>query len=42
MIKANRLYMTTQLVAHAGRGGFETRPYRPTLTAMSAIDMRIS
>jgi hypothetical protein len=35
------LYMTTELIAHAGRGGFETRPYRPTSTCMPAIDMRI-
>jgi hypothetical protein len=33
--------MTTQLIAHAGKGGFETRPYRPNLTGMSGIDMRI-
>jgi len=33
--------MTTALIVHAGRGGFETRPYRPTLTDMPAIDMRI-
>jgi len=39
--ESGNLYMTTQLIAHAGRGGFETRPYRPTLTGMSAIVMRI-
>ena len=35
------LYMTTQLIAHAGRGGFKTRPYRRALTGMFAIFMRI-
>jgi len=33
--------MTTESIAHAGRGGFETRPYRPALTGMPAINMRI-
>jgi hypothetical protein len=31
------LSMTTQFIAHAGRGGFETRPYGRTLTGMFAI-----
>jgi hypothetical protein len=35
------VYMTTELIAHAGRGGFETRPCRPTSTDMPVIDMRI-
>jgi hypothetical protein len=35
------LYMTTELIANAGIGGFETRLYRPTLTGMPAIYMRI-
>jgi len=39
--KTSQLYMTTELIAHAGRGGFETRPYRPALTGMPAINMRI-
>jgi len=39
--KLFKLYMTTELIAHAGRGGFETRPYRPALTGMPAINMRI-
>jgi len=33
--------MTTQFVAHPGRGGFKTRPYRQTFTGMFAIYMRI-
>jgi hypothetical protein len=35
------LYITSQLIAHAGRGGFKTRPYRRTLTGIFAIYMRI-
>jgi len=33
--------MDSLVNAHAGRGGFETRPYRRTLTGMFAIDIRI-
>jgi hypothetical protein len=40
-ISRAHIYITSQLIAHVGRGGFKTRPYRRALTGMFAIYMRI-